>query len=304
MAYGMVAKNDHGVLLSADQKNYVFTGYYPAPAPSGNLYTFNVAATSLSLYGIRLPVGGQGSVISSVAISGGYRVTVIGTSVTGLLVFSPIAGGGVSGYGFSMFNSAGACTFDSNQKHLVVSSAGAVYSGGSVAGTGDVVIFSGCGIYPSNTANTQTGVYLTRESPIVYNLGRDGYGNQIYTADTFTITGSVRANVTTTTWYVYRPTAYRNAASITASSLLHIQGQYAVVWGVYREVIKRYNLSGSTSTSQEKNYYSVSSSQQAAAIESAQQSGVLSKTNQYPYAASSYNTTQNLALITDSALYL
>ena len=288
MAYGMVAKNDHGVLLSADQKNYVFTGYYPAPAPSGNLFTFNVAATSLSLYGIRLPVGGQGSVISSVAISGGYRVTVIGTSVTGLLVFSPISGGGKTGYGFSMFNSAGACTFDSNQKHLVISSAGALPVGGSVAGTGDVVIFPTAGIYPETNYvdNWITVDHASGTRVVQHYAGTDKYGTPMYNYEYVVYNMYLDLLIRTTNWAVYRPTAVRGGASFSSSKILHSSG-----W--YKQQISYRTRGGSSSSFQPFSYGYMQDS-----------SGALTANSQYPYAASSYNTTQNLALITNSALYL
>lgn len=298
MAYGMVAKNDHGVLLSADQKNYVFTGYYPAPAPSGNLYTFNVAATSLSLYGIRLPVGGQGSVISSVAISGGYRVTVIGSSVTGLLVFSPISGGGKTGYGFSMFNSAGACTFDSNQKHLVVSSAGALYNGGSVAGAGDVVIFAGAAIHASSQ---QTQSIWSDPPP-------PARAYRVFSNPTDTSTSYyVRAEVTdtTTTWRIDRSIASRTSSGYSGGVMLQESGSYIYrgTWRYYRSTVGGYDLYQTTLSGVQG---APMANSWAGALSNYQVSsqGRITAGNTFPYADNSYNTSQNLALITSSALYL
>lgn len=288
MAYGMVAKNDYGVLLSADQKNYVFAGYYPAPAPVGNLYTFNVASNALSLYGLRLPIGGQGSVISSVAISGGYRVTVIGSSVTGLLVFSPISGGGHTGYGFSMFNASGQCTFDSNQKHLVVSAAGALYSGGSVAGTGDVVIFPTAGIYPeSSYTDAWINVDHASGSRVVSRqAGTDRYGAPIYETTIVFYDMYLDLLIRTTNWAVYRPAAVRGASSFSSAKMLHSSG-----W--YKKQVSYRTRGGSSSSFNPFGYEYMQES-----------SGALTANSQYPYVSSAYNTTQNLALVTSSSLYL
>lgn len=273
MAYGMVAKNEHGVLLSADQKNYVFAGYYAAPVPVGSLYTFNVAATALSIYGIRLPVGGQGSVISMVAILGGYRVTVLGVSVTGLLVFTPISGGGRTGYGFSLFNGAGACTFDSNQKHLAVTASGQLYEGGRVISQADTVIYIGAGIHPT-LSYTQKWYLVDTYTEMIWN------GWFPYTVSR-SLWYLIRQNI----WTVSRSVASRSADGYTFAKQLHLSG-----W--YNQFIER-KVTGGWGGSE---YGFINKYTQFV--------GALNNGAGYPYAASAYNTTQNLALVTDSALYL
>lgn len=300
MAHGMVARNDHGVLLSADQKNYVFTGYYGPASVSGNLYTFYVANTALSMYGVRLPVGGQGAVISVV----GNCVTVIGASVIGLLVFSPISGGGRSGHGFSMFNAGGECTFDSNQKHLVVSAAGGLYPGGSISTTDDVVIFNGCGIYPSGAPSSVVvrlpGAGMSWGFSFLYPNGATAYQ---YAYATVLKTSSV--------WSVSRGVAVRSPGGFYGSSIVQESGYYEILSDkhFYESITYSSPQRGGSVPVHEVSSFNGACAQANTLTQNllnslAATQGRLSATNRYPYTAGSYNTTQNLALATNSALYL
>lgn len=302
MPHGLIASNEHGVVISADLKNYVFGGYYGAPSPTGELYVFDVAAGAASIYGVRLPPGGQGSVVSAVAQGGGIvRVTVLGASVLGLLVFSPIAGATGAGYGLALFDGGGACTFDSNQKHLMVEAAGSIAPGaGAVAAAGDTAIYVGAGIYPTQSSSTQYN--LITNGTTVYQYYPSG------TAWTYT---RVLYHKTTVSWAVDRAVALRGSGSYTGAKLRHQAGSYAYIHGAsYQSRYMESNTSGYIVRDTgwkaypgNQELYNKYAQEQAYIAESSKV-GPLSVTNQYPYAASSYNVWQNSLLVTDSGRYL
>lgn len=307
MPHGLIASNEHGVVVSADLKNYVFTGYTAAPAPSGGLYVFDVVANPASIYGVRLPVDGQGAVVSAVNIGSGMRVTVLGSGVLGLLVFSPIAGGGSSDYGMALFNAGGECTFDSVQDHLVVGAAGNTYpNGGELAATGDTAIYVGAGIYPTSTSSSST-VELSRFQTTSYPYST--YNGQYFVTDYSRWRTEVWVSngvVTTTNWTVSRPVV-RRGSGFSAVLQTHQVGQYNVVTNILHYYY-RYEtgvlVGNALQQAAAKAGQEGTIAQNKAVVEAAQRSGALSSVQQYPYTQSAYNTTQNTVLVTDSSLYL
>lgn len=298
MTHGLLASNDYGVVVSADLKNYVFVDYIPAPVPSGGLYSFTTPGNAASIYGVRLPIGGQGAVISAVAIAGGVRVTVIGEGVLGLLVFSPITSGGVSDCGMALFDSVGQCTFDSTQKHLVVGAAGNIYPNGEMlVSSSDTAIYVGAGIYPAQTTNTESRILNGTTTYQPYPSG---------TAWTYTRVVYIKATVS---WLVDRAVVVRGSGAFSGAKVRHTAGSYAYTYGAQyqRRYIQVFNSGGGTDTgwrAYSGDAGTATKWAQEQAIIAEERVGQLSINNQYPYALSSYNTTQNAALITDSSLYL
>ena len=302
MTYGLIAKNTHGVVISADLKNYMFSGYTAAPTPSAGLYVFIVTANAASIYGIRLSIGGKGSVVSAVPLGGGStRVTVLGSGVIGLLVFSPITGGGNSGYGMSLFDGNGQCTFDSAQKPLVVGAAGVITPGGAaLVAAGDTAIYIGAGIYPSSSvsqSNVQVPALPQNSTGFVVSRGVQ-YARAVLER-------------TTTVWDVKRTVALRTLNGFAGELMVHESGSYTTAgsWKKYQSPIyatartPTLSLVGAWSASLlavPEFYYAFATLVDYAATAA----GRLTASNTYPYTQASYNTTQNSILVTDSSLYL
>lgn len=297
MAHGFIAKNDFGVVVCSDQKTFVFRNYYPAPSPSNSVYVFTVAETAASLYGIRLAAGGQGAVISVV----GATVTVLGSGVLGLLVFSPITAGGTQGHGIALFNSAGECTFDSTQKPLVVTAAGNLSPGGTLYGTGDTVVYMGVGVYAQKNVSEKHGnVYTSAYGEGIIGISYvNTFGRRVNTRVTYTNT--------VTNWTIHRNVVQRGAGFVSGVTQFHLSGSYTFMTNIQR-----------WSTSQEggSRFYAVSSFENpyggsiSSRLESdtqaliSQQQAKIASTNQFPYATANYNTSQNSILLLDSSIYL
>lgn len=296
MAYGFLAKNEHGVVLSSQQKAFVFIGYYTPTSAANNLYTFTVPSASWqSIYGVRLAAGGQGAVISVVNSGSGFVVTVLGTGVLGLLAFSPIASGGRSGYGLALFNDSGECTFDSTQKPLVPTASGNLAPGVSLSGAGDTVIFIGTGIYASSSTSVTTDNLYPAYSIRYYS---NYYQSMIRTRVTYTNT--------TTTWSISRNVALRQAGGVIGTTLLHVSGSYTFMtdiqrWqtypgfpeGVFHKV-SQFDLHDTAGVHLETLVGKLIADAQAH----------IAATNTFPYATGQYNTTQNHILLVDSSIYL
>lgn len=292
MAYGFLAKNAYGVVLSSQQKSFVFIGYYLPSSITNNIYTFTVpTATAQSIYGVRLTVGGQGAVISVIDSGSGFIVKVLGTNVLGLLAFSPINSGGHSGYGLALFNSSGECTFDSTQKPLVPSVSGNLAPGVSLTGTGDTVIYIGAGIYFSSITTTTT--------ERVYDASSIRYWSE---SQQRLISLRVTYTDTRTDWVVSRNVVEYLGGSIRGTTLVHLTGAYS-----YMSDIQRWMSYNTTY------FWKVSAfprDVQASHIELGVQN-LLTKAaadkaaaNSFPYTTGQYNTGHNHVLLLDSSLYI
>lgn len=296
MAYGFLAKNENGVVLSSQQKSFVFIGYFFPTNIVNNLYTFTVPSASWqSIYGVRLSEGGQGAVISVVNSVSGFIVSVLGTGVLGLLGFSPITSGGDSGYGLALFNDSGECTFDSTQKPLVPTASGNLAPGVSLSGVGDTVIFIGAGIYASSSTS------VTTEN--LYEVLSITYYSSYYQSFFKT---RVLYTATTTTWSISRNVALRQAGGVIGTTLLHLSGSYTFMTNIQRWQTYAGYPSGAFHVVSQFSPYDTVSINLNTGVDNliADAQAHIAATNTFPYATGQYNTTQNHILLVDSSIYL
>ena len=296
MAYGFLAKNEHGIVLSSQQKSFVFIGYYTTTNVVNNVHTFTVPSASWqSIYGVRLAVGGQGAVISVVDSGSGFTITVLGSGVLGILVFSPIMSGGHTGYGLALFNAAGECTFDSTQKPLVPTASGNLSPGVSLTGSGDTVIYIGAGIYASSSTSVTTdNLYKTYSVTYYSNYYQSFFKTRVLYTNT------------TTTWSISRNVALRQAGGVIGATLLHVSGSYTFMTNIQRWQTYAGSPSGAFHVVSQFSPYDTVSINLNTGVNNliADAQAHIAATNTFPYATGQYNTTQNHILLVDSGLYL
>jgi hypothetical protein len=284
MSYGLLSRNDNGVVVAADMKNYVLREVIPAPTPSGNVYTFGVTARTGQIYAVQLPVGGKGGVISEVLSGGAVTVTVLGVSVQSLYVFSPITTGPTSGYGMAVYDGVGACTYDSQQKHFVCD---AIQSNFTATSSGDVIVGVAGDIVPTKTIS-YVDYYMGKESYAgyeFYNCRSTEFG---YICDQRLVVRNmyIYYKYKRTDWIVYRTVAERTATGFVSSNVEHMRGWFQEYDSWY---YTGFNLS--TNPSYPTSVYVGSN-------------GPIQSSGQYPYTQSSHYVGANFCMITRSAYYV
>lgn len=298
MSYGFIAQNTHGVLISSLQKSYVFSQYIPAGTPTAGVYSFRCTGVWANLYGIRLGMGGQGSLLSVVYESGAFTVNVLGSGVLGILVFSPVVSAQRGAYSLTLFDHAGECTFDSSQKPLVVTHSAQLLPTNLLSTSGDVVFYMGTAMYPSSTTTVTT------------QQTHSGYSLRYYSQYYRVMMGTrVTYTATTTEWNIDRNVAQRTSTGILGAKQFHVSGEYTFATDFQRlQTDPRYrqnNIDVWRKVDHFQPYDTLSIDLEIALTDSIEKEKERIRTaNRFPYANQPYNTSQQLVLVTDSSNYL
>jgi hypothetical protein len=285
--YGFLAKNDNGVLLVSDAKNYVLRTIVSATSYVDGIYYFNFTTQTTDIYGVRLNVGGKGAVIALAT----NQVQVLGAGVHSLYVFSPISSASSERYGLRLRDGSGQLSFDSGLKHLIADSVQNTFYGGDYET--DIVIGACTDILPTLSATVEAykvdefwydGFVCKNWWTYSGDCARGAYGccHSVFVSKYMDIYYEYYKY----TWTVSRRVPYRSASGISSDSMQHLSGWYRVY---NRWYYIGWDL-GETSMEPHSKYE--------------ESQGDLTKNNTYPYTTSEHSIGNNYNIFTKSKYYV